>query len=204
MNIVLDYMKQDNKFLNSIRNEINDIVSIMNIDGRNTTSNILSFFSKKFNSKYKNILNYMSTISPISSFDFVQLDRWIDNARKIPEKDFLVFFDNLYSKFFTYGRKTSKPSPKTIKQLYSGNDNFRHGYIIYPMGSYIVSYLNDTEKYLDALNGILNLAGFVSEVKVDLKGNTIKITITPFNKKRFKFSYNSMTKSPNNRPIGFR
>lgn len=205
MNIVLSNMSKDNTIHKDKRHQIETIVSLMNVDGRNTSSNIRSFFKNVFKKRYTDIVYHMKNIYPIFNLDDdKKLDEWLKHAREMSESDFVEFFDELYKIGLTYGGKVSRPQKDTIIDLYRGKKNFKHGYLIYPMGSLIIKYLNDHEQYVLALNSILNMASFVSQVSVNVTGATITIEIIPFDKNKFRFSYNSMTKSPNNRPIGFK
>jgi hypothetical protein len=85
------------------------------------------------------------------------------------------------------------------KSIPSGN-----GYLLYPMGSYIVKYLNNDKKYLDLLNTILNYGSYVHQFTSTLKKNNLQVGISSFKTSKFRYTYNAGGGYPGNRPIGFK
>ena len=85
------------------------------------------------------------------------------------------------------------------KSIPNGN-----GYLLYPMGSYIVKYLNNDKKYLDLLNTILNYGSYVHQFTVNLSKNNFQVKISPFKTSKFRYTYNAGGGYPGNRPIGFK
>lgn len=110
---------------------------------------------------------------------------------------------NFYS---AIGYTATQETLDTIFKIGQKKDISKGGFIIYPLGSFIVKTLNSNEKMLSLLNSIIQLSKMGSNVQqstVDATNKDITFKIIRFNKNNFKFSYNSMMKSPANRPLGF-
>jgi hypothetical protein len=88
--------------------------------------------------------------------------------------------------------------------MFNGKSSFHHGYLLYPMGSYIVKYLNNSPKMVEALNLLAGFANYISQITVDMSTTNTEVQIIKFAKNDFRFSYNGMSKAPGNRPIGFK
>ena len=93
---------------------------------------------------------------------------------------------------------------KTLKEMYEGKSNYKGGFMIYPMGSYITKFLNETPQYINALNLLMDFGSNITQVTVNMSNKSCNISVIKFSKNTFKFSYNDMSKNPGNRPIGFK
>ena len=98
----------------------------------------------------------------------------------------------------------SKASENVLRNQYNSNKVKGNGYLLYPMGSYIVKYLNNNKKYHDLLNTILNYGSYVHQFTVNLSKNNFEVKISSFKTSKFKYTFNSMASNPGNRPIGFK
>jgi hypothetical protein len=79
----------------------------------------------------------------------------------------------------------------------------QHGYLLYPMGSFIVKRLNESSNHLKVLNTIAN-AGNIIQATVKLYKDKVEIVLSHFADGEFRFSYNAGAKYPSNRPLGFK
>ena len=117
----------------------------------------------------------------------------------------------------TYGgAKEFRTANGTGNRGYGVWQTYDGGYIIYPMGSYIVAYMNRDDvkrtpdkpnklhRFIDALDMLANFGSYISQITVDMDSKSTKIQILKFSKNKFRFSYNGMAKKPANRPIGFK
>jgi hypothetical protein len=131
-----------------------------------------------------------------------ELSKWFPSMVATAKiNDFINTMNDIYIRILD----KSKVSEKKLRQMYNGksipNGN---GYLLYPMGSYIVKYLNSDKKYLDLLNTILNYGSYVHQFTVNLSKNNFQVKISPFKTSKFRYTYNAGGGYPGNRPIGFK
>lgn len=210
VNFVLNNFSDTNVMLKNNKHEVDVIRSLMNNkkEGITTILNIQNFFENHLASKKNEILKKINQISTykINSLSQEDLTKWFDGMLKKTDKDtFISTMNEIYNTTLGDMGKAKKADIETLKQIYEFGDGskFGHGYLLYPMGSYIASYLNNTGNYRNVLNVILNFATFVHTVYMDMSIDSVKISISSFKSQSFRFSYNAATKYPGNRPIGF-
>jgi hypothetical protein len=127
--------------------------------------------------------------------------------KKKKEKDFLNIMNKVYNEVLSdQPGKTPAATDKSLKDMFKTRDSKEYdgGYLIYPLGSYIVSYMNAKTEYREALNLLAGFANFISQCTIDMTATTTTIKILKFSKNEFRFSYNGGSKYPGNRPIGFK
>lgn len=206
INYVLDKFSKDNKLFTDSKKEIEVIRGLINDkqSGKTTITNITDFFKKTLSTKNKQILNSIKKISKYKPKDLSQteLGKWFTSmvgSAKINE--FVDTMNDIYNRILN----KSKVSERKLTQMYNDkkipNGN---GYLLYPMGSYIVKYLNNDKKYLGLLNTILNYGSYVHQFKVNLSKNNFQVKISPFKTSKFRYTYNAGGGYPGNRPIGFK
>lgn len=213
---------KDNKWLKEHMNEMKVVNKLMNKPGSNTAKNILDWFKAEQPNKIKQILSILSKAHKIKSLEKVDLAIWLQELRKDNkkgEKKFIQALEKTYKDVLWDVGKKPKAQSSTLKDIFAADKkDFDGGYIIYPMGSYVVAYMNrddikrDSEKpkkehkFIDALDMLMNFGSYISQINVDMhfppESTTIKIL--KFSKNKFRFSYNGGAKYPNNRPIGFK
>ena len=221
LNFITKNFSKDNKFLRERMQEMKVVNKLINKPGKNTAKNILDWFEEEEPNKIKQILSILSKAHKIKSLEKVDLAIWLQELRKDKkkgEKKFIQALEKAYKDVLWDVGKKPKSATKTLKEIFAADKNdFDGGYIIYPMGSYIVAYMNrddikrDPEKpkkehrFIDALDMLMNFGSYISQINVDMnfppKSTTIQIL--KFSKNKFRFSYNAGSKYPNNRPIGF-
>ena len=206
INYVLDKFSKDNKMFSDSKKEIEVIRGLINDkqSGRTTIINITDFYNKTLPIKNKQILNLIKKISKYKPKDLSQteLSKWFPSMITTAKiNDFINTMNDIYNRILD----KSKVSEKKLRQMYNGrsipNGN---GYLLYPMGSYIVKYLNSDKKYLDLLNTILNYGSYVHQFTVNLSKNNFQVKISPFKTSKFRYTYNAGGGYPGNRPIGFK
>lgn len=176
-------------------------------DERSTISTILSFFANSEIGK-KSLSSICKTLGfRNNTIDIAQISNlWqMIMTEKAKGKS-----TNLYKKLTDFynlvGYSANQATIDDIFKPGQKKDISSGGFIIYPLGSYIVKTLNSNPKMLALLNSIIQLSEVGSNVQqstVDATNKDITFKIIRFNKNQFKFSYNAMMKSPANRPLGF-
>jgi hypothetical protein len=208
LNFIKKNFSANNTFVQKYMDELEAIDVLVNYKGRNTVGNITDWFKSVEPAKVKKITTIMSKGAKLSSLDQVDLAIWIKTMRKKrKEKDFLDIMNNVYDKVLSdQSGKTPKSSVGALKDMFktSSNNEYQGGYLTYPLGSYIVSYMNGKSEYKEALNLLANFGTFISQCTVDMAAKSTTIKIIKFSKNEFRFSYNGMSKAPGNRPIGFK
>ena len=208
LNFIKKNFSANNTFVQKYMDELEAIDVLVNYKGRNTVGNITDWFKSVEPGKVKKILSIMSKGAKISSLDQADLAKWIKAIRKKRnEKFFLDIMNKVYDKVLSdQSGKTPKASDGALKDMFktSSNNEYQGGYLTYPLGSYIVSYMNGKPEYLEALNLLANFGTYISQCTVDMSAKSTIIKIIKFSKNQFRFSYNGMSKAPGNRPIGFK
>lgn len=212
VNYVLKHFGSTNSVLKTHKHEVDVIKTLFNNkkEGITTIDNIVNFFDNHLKSKYNNIISELNKISKVrlGSLNQGELDGWFKSMINTVDKEtFVSKLNHIYNTILGDAGKTPKSTVKTLEEIYESGDGsksgVKHGYIIYPMGSYITNYLNLTGNYKNVLNVILNYASFIHQFTVNLRSDGLQISISSFKKASFKFDYNAGTKYPGNRPIGF-
>jgi hypothetical protein len=206
INFVLNNFSNNRIFTNN-KNEVETIRSLMNNqkEGKTTLTNIENFYKTVLNTEESQILASINKISKYKAKNLSQseLSLWFQSMKKTSSKEvFINTMKDIYSKVLG-GSGASDSSLSEIYDLTS-SDPVQNGYLYYPMGSYIVKYLNTNKKYVDILNYILNFASYIHQFDANLSQDSFNIKIHTFDKNEFRFSYNGMAKKPANRPIGFK
>jgi len=205
INFIINNFSENNSFFKENKGAIDVILSIINSKESNTLDVIQKFFEDILPDKVSSILKELGRIHPIQDISQSSLTEWFSNmVQNYSVEEFVDMMDGIYNNIL--GDQKGGPSITTknvlIGMYNSGNSKpFQNGYLYYPMGSYIVKYLNS--KYLDILNKLLNLGSFLVQVNVVMDNTGATITIEVFKNKSFRFSYNGMSNKPGNRPIGF-
>jgi hypothetical protein len=210
INFVLRNFSDNNTFLNKHGAEVDIIRSLMNNKqgGLTTIRNIENFFNTTLSDKVSKILVEMNRISSyrLKNMSQPELDKWFDSMlNTVDVSKFITTMNTIYSSILGDIGNAPKSTSKVLEEIYlSGSGSpFNHGYILYPMGSYIVTYLNNVGNYREVLNTILNFGSYIHQLTVNMYISNLEINISSFKKQNFKFSYNAGTKYPGNRPIGF-
>ena len=211
LNFILKHFS-NNSFFTTYKNEVNAILRLINspTDDRTTLSNIIGFFDDIIPNKKNEILSYLNRISKkrISDLTMNSLSMWFDDITTNSNvNDFIRIINEIYNNVMSdVGGKGPNIDDKILREMFmSGNPEkkYKHGYLLYPMGSYIVKYLNNIGKYKEVLNILLNYGTFIQQIEIDLNIKDFDITISKFKSNNFRFSYNGMSKKPGNRPVGF-
>lgn len=197
----------DNKLFKDNKKEIDVIKMLINnkSEGKTTLTNIENFYKSILKTEESQILTMINKISKVKSKDLSQseLSKWFISMKKTSsEETFINTMKNIYSSVLSNSSATNS----TLSEMYNmdTSDSIQNGYLYYPMGSYIVKYLNENEKYVDTLNYVLNFASYIHQFDANLSTNSFNVKIHTFDKIKFRFSYNGMAKKPANRPIGFK
>lgn len=212
INFIIKNFSENNTFFNKYKHEIDVIRTIINNkeEGKTTLTNIERFFNKFFPNKTSEIVGRLnSSISKnlINDLSQQSLNRWFNEMINIlTEDEFINLMKSIYNDILGDIGKTPQTTETVLKQMYKmGNaDKFKNGYLYYPMGSYIINYLNNKGDYKEVLNQLLNYGSWVTQIEVNLSINSIDIIVSPFKKSNFSFTYNGMSKAPGNRPLGFK
>ncbi len=205
INYVLDKFSKDNKLFTDSKKEIEVIRGLMNDkqSGKTTITNITDFYKKTLSSKNNQILNSIKKISKYKPKNLSQteLDKWFSSMKQTAEiNEFIDTMKDIYNRILD----GSKASENVLRNQYNSKKVKGNGYLLYPMGSYIVKYLNNNKKYHDLLNTILNYGSYVHQFTVNLSKNNFEVKISSFKTSKFKYTFNSMASNPGNRPIGFK
>jgi hypothetical protein len=112
-----------------------------------------------------------------------------------------VFIQNLTANVLE-GRTSTFETTKAVL-LSPKQQTTQHGYLTFPMGSFIIKRLNESPRHLEVLNRIANAAN-VTQVTVRLFPDSVGIDLARFSDGDFRFAYNAGTKYPSNRPLGFK
>jgi hypothetical protein len=212
INFILKHFSQNNQFFDRYKHEVDIIMSLINNKeaGKTTIKNIGNFFTKLFSSKINDILRLLNRYVPKSSIrDLSQrsLTTWFSvMVETISLQEFTDLMNKVYNEILGDLPTVPKTSEKVLSDMYKVGDGskFAHGYLYYPMGSYIINYLNIKGTYKFVLNELLNYGNFISQLEVNLSPSDITIKLVPFKKSNFRFTYNGMSKAPGNRPLGFK
>jgi hypothetical protein len=209
LNFLLKNFQENNSFFAKYRHEIDVIMSLMNNkkEGITTLNNIENFFEKTLPDKQKRIIQELNKITSykLKSLSQIDLNAWFDDMLKSNTvENFISTMTGIYTDIL--GDMPGGPSGATVgslRDMFVSKQSKDNGFIYYPMGSYIVKYLNNSGNYLFVLNELLNYASYIHQFSVDMYTDRLDITIESFKTKKFKFSYNAGAKYPANRPIGF-
>ena len=208
LNFIRKHFSASNPFLQKYSDEMDAIDALINVKGvYNTLYNIRAFFNDDFSTKVKEISKRMSKISSKKIIDLEpdMLDGWFQDVKEnSTEDEFVSTMQSIYNDILGDLGKPRKTTEGVLREMFSSESDFDHGYIMYPMGSYIVNYMNNTPRYIEALNLLAGYANFILQATVDIDIKTTTVKIIKFSKNQFRFSYNGMSKKPANRPIGFR
>jgi len=208
LNFIKKNFAKDNAFVEKYIDELEAIDVLVNYKGRNTVGNITDWFKSVEPQKVKKIISIMSKGATLNGLDMADLSNWIKSMRKKKkEKDFLNIMNKVYNEVLSdQPGKTPAATDKSLKDMFKTRDSKEYdgGYLIYPLGSYIVSYMNAKTEYREALNLLAGFANFISQCTIDMTATTTTIKILKFSKNEFRFSYNGGSKYPGNRPIGFK
>jgi hypothetical protein len=207
INFVLNNFSKNNSILKTYQHEVSVIRSLMNDkDGGITTlTNIENFYNQILTTEKRKILSKLNSISKIkiSSLSQKDLTKWFtDMVNTSTVEEFKSVMNDIYNNILS-GVKTT---PDVLDEMYKSKsgEKYNNGYLYYPMGQYIVSYLNTTGKYKDVLNVLLNFGSYIHQITVDMYSERLTISIASFKKSKFRFSYNAGSKYPANRPLGFK
>ncbi len=207
LNFIKKNFSDNNSFVKKYMKQLEAIDVLVNYDGRDTVGNITNWFRNVEPSKVKKIKTIMSKGTKLKSLEKADLAIWIKNMRKKKkEKDFLNIMHEVYEKVLSDQGRTPAATDKSLKYMYktSSNNEYDGGYLIYPLGSYIVSYMNNKKEYREALNLLADFGSFISQCTVDMDAKSATVQLIKFSKNEFRFSYNGGAKYPGNRPIGFK
>ena len=212
INYVLDNFSENNVLFSRHKKEVDAIRHLMNNKrkGITTIQNIEKFYDEILPNKQRTIIDELGKMSSYKPKNLTQneLKKWFDTMRgEISVNDFVDGMTRLYEKVFSdISGSTRKASKKTLEGVYEGNtgDKTKHGYLLYPMGSYLTGYLNENGEYKNILNLILNYGSYIKQFDVYLYSDKLDIKISKFKNEEFRFSYNAGAGYPANRPIGFK
>ncbi len=210
LNFIKKHFATNNSYIQKHIKELNAIDALINYKGTHTVGNITEWFKKEQPSKVKQIISIMSKTGGVKLKSLAQSDltTWIQAMRKNSDVEtFVKTMNKVYKDVLSdQPGSTPKAAKKSLEDMFNTPtaSEYSAGYLIYPLGSYIVSYMNADTDYREALNILANAGTFVSQCTVDMEKNTTTIQIIKFSKNEFKFSYNGGSKYPGNRPIGFK
>jgi hypothetical protein len=213
LNFLLNNYSKIASIRTEYENELAVINSLMNdkLAAKTTVSNIEKFFNTHFPEKEISIINKLNSIvvddvHKIKTLSQPDLDKWFEYICGTVDID---TFASLMEKIYNEDLTGSKAERESLVRMHKSKNSKHNGYLYYPMGAYIVRYLNsykegNSKPYIDTLNMLLNYGSFVQQFDVDLEYDSINITIESFVNKNFRFSYNGLASNPGNRPIGFK
>jgi len=205
LNFIKRNFSSDNAFLMSHVKEMEIIDSLINTKEHNTIYNITAFFNKNLPNKTKEIIGYLNELGneKIGGVEQGTLSRWFESVKVTnTEQEFVDVMNKIYDTVFSGGGRTTDG---VLRKMFNAKDNpHKNGYLLYPMGSYIVTFLNSKDKYIEALNILAGFASYISQITVNMSKIHTEIQIIKFSKNKFKFTYNGMSNAPGNRPIGFK
>lgn len=208
LDFIRKHFSASNPFLKKYSDEMDAIDALINVKGTyNTLYNIRAFFNDDFPKKVKEIAKRMSEISSKKIIDLEpdMLDGWFEDVKvNSSENDFVSTMQSIYNDMLGDLGKPRITTEGVLREMFNSESDFDHGYIMYPMGSYIVNYMNNTPRYVEALNLLAGYANYILQATVDIDIKTTSVKIIKFSKNKFRFSYNGMSKKPANRPIGFK
>lgn len=214
LNFFFDKFTENAKIYKMYPKEFEAIKMLVNTREYNTPMNISRFYETILSSKKPIIISKMNEISSYKLTDLSNdsLNQWFSSMIQTVDKEtFVKKMNELYSLAFGDFGSPRKTTSAVLGEMYDSKDGERydHGYLYYPMGSYIVDYLNNfsvgtNHPFVEALNTLMNYGTFVSHVDMNLYSNSIDIKISSVTKRHYKFSFNGMSKSLTNRPIGFK
>jgi len=201
-----------NKILETYKNEIEIIQKIINNKEKQhtTLTSIETFFKDVLPNKQKLIVEKLNSITPknkIADLSQESLNKWFLNMKKeINSVVFSEVMNEIYNKILGDLDSVPKTTGDVLEFMFNQSSPvaFKNGYLYYPMGSYIVKYLNNTGNYKKVLTTLLNMGSNINQVEVNLTNDKISIKYSEFKGSNFRFSYNGMSKKPDNRPLGFK
>jgi len=197
----------DNAFVQNYMSEMEIIDSLINTPEYGTIYNINAFFNDNLSRKVREMVKILNGISKnrITNLEPDSLDVWLDDVRANQKENvFVDTMNTIYNTVLGDMKGVPKTSDRVLREMFNSTSYFHHGYLLYPMGSYIVKYLNGNARYIEALNLLTNFGSYISQITVDMGQTSTEIQIIKFSKNQFRFSYNGMSKAPGNRPIGFK
>ena len=209
LNFIRRNFSSGNTWVQQHMKELETIDALINTTEYNTVFNITAFFNDELPIKVKAIVKVLNGLSmpelQIRDVEQETLDDWFISIKETrTEKQFVDTMMNIYNNVLGDVKGTPKTSDKVLREMFNGKSSFHHGYLLYPMGSYIVKYLNNSPKMVEALNLLAGFANYISQITVDMSTTNTEVQIIKFAKNDFRFSYNGMSKAPGNRPIGFK
>jgi len=214
LNFLFDKFGKDAQIYKMYPKEFEAIKSLINTKEYNTPKNISRFYETILANKKAPIMDKMNTISKykLNDFSTESLNLWFESMISTVDKEiFIKTMGELYNTVLADFGRARKTTSTVLGEMYDSKngEKYDHGYIYYPMGSYVVDYLNNFKvgnryPYLDALNTLMNYGSFISHVDVNLYPSSISVDISSVRKRFYRFSFNGMSKSLTNRPIGFK
>ena len=209
LNFIRRNFSSGNTWVQQHMKELETIDALINTTEYNTVYNITAFFNDELPIKVKAIVKVLNGLSmpelQIRDVEQETLDDWFISIKETrTEKQFVDTMMNIYNNVLGDVKGTPKTSDKVLREMFNGKSSFHHGYLLYPMGSYIVKYLNNSPTMVEALNLLAGFANYISQITVDMSTTNTEVQIIKFAKNDFRFSYNGMSKAPGNRPIGFK
>jgi len=211
LNYILKNFSDNNVLFTKHKKEVDVIMSLMNNKeaGKTTLTNIENFFDDVLPSKGKKITDELGKISSYRPKDVSQseLTKWFQGMLEQSDEDtFVDTMNTIYDKVFGDVSRTPQTTDKVLRDIYQtgSGEKYDHGYLYYPMGSYITSYMNENGEYKKILNVILNYGSLINQFNVNMRPAEFEIQIKKFKTESFRFSYNGGSKYPANRPIGFK
>ena len=206
INFIKKHFSENNTFVQQRMDELKAIDRLINYPGKNTVDNILDFFQSEFPGKTKQIRKIMGASAKLKTLSKAGLVGWIRKSRDHSADDYHKALEKVYSEVLGDLGQSPKASHKALSDMFDNptDKEYDGGFLVYPLGSYIVKYLNSKQEYVDALNMLVGHGNFVSQVTVDMTQKETTIQIIKFSKNQFRFSYNGGSKYPGNRPIGFK
>lgn len=212
INFIIKTLPPTNKLLTTYKKEIEVIRTIINNKEKQhtTITSIEGFFNNVLSNKQRLIvaeLNKVTPKTPVINLSQESLNKWFINMKKeISVTKFIKVMDIIYTNILGDFGAPPRTQNDVLEFMYNlpNATSFKNGYLYYPMGSYIVRYLNETGNYKKVLSSLLNLGNNVNQVEVNCYNGNIQIKYSEFKGSKFRFSYNGMSKKPDNRPLGFK
>ena len=202
-------LKNLNKFIQFLSNEYNkdDInkLKMLITDKDNKTIDIIIDYINEFEPNIAAFINDQLDIKT-NKLNHADLSNWwLLNAKKMTEDEIYRVFSKIYAEI-NYPLNTN--TVKTLMSIFSAQkDTSKNGYIIYPLGSYIVKSLNADPIMLKLLNDVLTasyISNSVLQATVNVSNKDIEVKLIKFKNNSFKYDYNAMMKAPGNRPLGLK
>lgn len=228
LKFILDRAAPEDLHLEGLDDAFEDVKMMMKTfsePGMRTVDIIHRLFTTAFPNETRRIVRVLEGVReqhglpPLHTEDYLSqenLNRWLSDLQELWGPDKAAGVDN---EIFNSAVKAIESITNGPESILGGSMKMdtsievlrrpdqrttQHGYLMYPIGSFIVRSFNDSPAHLEVLNTIANAATNLHQVTVNVHLDKIEIHFADFSEAEFRFSYNAGIKYPSNRPLGFK